>query len=315
MDIFSDSIDLSQTLDEVLMACVIGQTASGKSSSMGTLSGEKVLYIATSCERHGVMNAIKHHKQLVAEGKVKESKFVHIDLGVFQDIDVKTGLFDSGVLKEGDLIPPEAQEVKLNHYIAYGANATTVVIDSLTTLYEVFVKSGTAQSQCISSKGNWDSFAEYRVVGSLYNTLIEKLTSLNAKGVKTICTCIAKLEAFTEKDGVVMPTKFSPDLPSVNISKNILARFATTVLCFRHPSILNNRPHFNFNIQGTRTTLKRNSEEISNNLNVDLRVQYLPFGKPLSKIPADWGKMKENVAKQSALDEAKEKTTEDKAKK
>ena len=297
MDIFSQSIDITNTEDEVLNAIIIGQSCSGKSSSIGTLSGEKILYISAGSETHGVNNAIKHHKFLLAEGKVKESKFILVNLGVMQDLDIKTGLFDEGVIEVGGRLPDEAQEVKLSHYLNLGNKATTVVVDGLTAIYEVFVKSQKAQSQCVSKAGNWDMFAEYRVVGTMYNDLVEKLVSLNSLGVKTICTCLAKLDSFKEQDGIVIPTKFSPDLPSVNISKNILARFPTTVLCFRHPSILNNTPHFNFNIKGGRTTKVRNSDEIANSMNVDLRLQYLPFGKSLNKLPADWGNLKANVEK------------------
>lgn len=284
-----------------LQALIMGQTTTGKSSTIGTYSGKNILYITTPEEAHGVNNAMKMNAALVEQGKVKSSKFVHINLGIVQESDIKLGWIKTDKLKVGDEVPPTAQKGKLDFYLEYAKlanNLDVVVVDSLTSLYETFKATNEVQQGCLTKQGKIDNWAVYGVCDTMYTQLVNKLQLLNQKGVATVCLVLAKLDNFMEGEGgVILPRSFSPDLPTVAMARGIRAKFETTLFLYRNQSIGNNTPFFHFGIKGAKTSHSRDDGSILNHMEVDLRVQYLPFGYSLDKLPADLENLEANVNK------------------
>jgi len=295
---FEASYDNNQPLQAIVMA----QTTTGKSSVIGTYSGKNIMYITTSEESHGVQQAMAMNNSLAEQGKVKKSRFVHVNLGVVQPSDIKLGLIPpTAGFKARDEMPASAQKKKMDFYLDYAKvvpNLDVVVVDSLTSLYEVFKATNEVQQGCLTKQGKIDNWAVYGVVDTLYTQLIQKLDVLNGKGMDTLGLVLAKLENYQEAEGgIIMPRSFTPDLPSVNMARGIRAKFQTSLFMFRHPSIGNNTPFFHFGIRGAKTSHSRDTGGILNHFEVDLRVQYLPVGYTLDKLPADLESLKGNIGK------------------
>ena len=299
-DIFE--FEASYDHNQPLQAIIMGQTTTGKSSVIGTYSGKNIMYITTSEESHGAQQAMAMNNSLAAQGKVKKSRFVHINLGQIQAADIKLGLIPpTSGFKVGDEMPASAQKKKMDFYLDHAKsvpNLNVVAVDSLTSLYEVFKATPEVQQGCLTKQGKIDTWAVYGVADTMYTQLIQKLDVLNSKGMDTLGLVLAKLENYQEAEGgIIMPRSFTPDLPSVNMARGIRAKFQTSLFMFRHPSIGGNTPFFHFGIRGAKTSHSRDTGGILNHFEVDLRVQYLPVGYSLDKLPADLENLKANITK------------------
>lgn len=305
MDIFGESFVEKLNADPALNMLLMGVSHSGKSTSIGTYSGRRILYITTAEESHGAQAAMKYNADLVERKQVKPCKFVHVNLGTVQEIDIATELIKKDQLEVGAQFPKEHALSKLEHYLNVVAptalsKGDVVVVDSLTSIHNVLTRSLWMQKACESTKGKHDHFAENKNIGVKYSEIVESFGVLNAKGIDTIAVVLAKMTGFKEnEEGRIIPVDFAPSLPTVGIAESLKARFDTTCLMFRSRHIANNRPFLHFGISGSRTSRSWNDGSISNHTEIDLRVQYLPIGNTLDRLPADWENLKENVIKYS----------------
>ena len=307
MDIFKEPTTSSGP--SVLMAIMFGESCSGKSSTIGTYSGKKILYVTTSIEAHGIVNAMKVNASLAEQKKIKPSTFVHVNLGLVQDLDFKTEFIPKGKgLKVGDPLPQTAASAKLFHYtnVALTAKPDVFVVDSISSLYEDFKSAPEIRERCTSKNGELNQWAVYGEVDSMYTKLLQQLRALNSVGVATVCTCLSKFDSFKEEDGVIKPEHFSPVVPSVSAARVIKSWFDTSLLLYRHRSSNDNVPFFKFDITGSRTSKERGTGNIANDTGIDLRSQFLPYGWSLDKLPADLENLEANTMKRGKPPQRKE---------
>jgi len=295
-----DECAVSNVEASPLSCIIVGATHSGKSSTCGTFSSKTVLYITTPSEVHGFRNAVKMNGEYVSRKAGRTpSRFIHVNLGVVQELDRRLQAPYTDELAIGEIIPSELQAMKLWFTLEafkQVKGVDVVVVDSLSNLYDVFVDSIECKRACTSDKGSYNSFREFQVVGNLYSRLSTILDTYNSQGSITVCTCVAKLDGFKETPAGVVATTFHPELPSVNVARTLLARFETTIFQFRTPTYKDNLPHFAFNIRGAKTSRARDDiTKIVNSFDVDLRCQFLKLGYALNRLPADLDNLKVNV--------------------
>lgn len=255
----ADDIEFNKILDsfdngfyeekeEKLLAIILGASGAGKSYTCGTLPG-KTLFLNVSLESHGVTTARTCARKMKNNAKIT---------GVSIDVENNADAAFNDLIDKLKFISQRED-----------MGISTLVIDSLNMIETAIIRrSKRFFKECLSSKGEHNSFQETPVVSNMFFEIMSLLEKINRRGVHVLVTCGAEVTELNS-DGSIASAKV--DLPTYGVAQTVAKIFPTVLLVGR----IGGKHFFQFKADIKRESKNTTINRILKTLNFAPRVQGL----------------------------------------
>jgi hypothetical protein len=186
-----------------LFAVVLGPSGGGKSALCGT-TGLNTLFVHFRGEKHGPVSADTVRRSIGLKGTIVP---YCADVNEGKDLDA-----NEAYKRLLEILSDDACK-------KFG----TVVLDGLPELEATIVRTHAFINGCMAKDGSHNTFAESRVVVTLFRPIMERLSALHSAGCNVLVTCKIDVKSVDNENHAI--EEAAPRLMTYAVAEDLISKF------------------------------------------------------------------------------------------